>query len=152
MPRPKGVSTVIAGSQTPAESTWPQGCGMYQAVTTAGATAFIGLATVVVAPGSVRRRFARVVPVGPGIAGGSVASLAYALAPGDQISLSGASAETDTAPSRPQSPSGWVQRICGTRAGPPPPIRPPNCRLSIPASESLKFELAWPNSSGPRVP
>src|SRR5689334_9549127 len=73
MPRPNGVSTVIAGRQTPAKSTWPQGCGMYQAATTGGATAFIGLATVVVAPGSVRRRFARLFPVGPGIAGRVVA-------------------------------------------------------------------------------
>ena len=48
-------------------------------------------------------------------------------APGAHISLSGASAETDSAPSRPQPPRGCVQRICGTRDGPAPPIRPPNC-------------------------
>ena len=73
-------------------------------------------------------------------------------APGAQISVSGDSAETERAPSRPQPASGSVQRICGTRAGPPPPIRPPKSRVSSPASASLKLEFAWPNRTGPIVP
>ncbi len=138
MPWPNGVLIVIVGRQTAEKSTWPQGCGMYQAATTSGAVAFSGLATA---------------PKGPaGIVGSSLRRWRYTPAPGDQISVSGLSAATDRAPSRPYPASGWVQRICGTRDGPPPPIRPPNSRLSMPASESLKFELAWPNSNGPRVP
>ena len=55
-------------------------------------------------------------------------------------------------PAGPSRPSGSVQRICGTRDGPARRSDRRNRRLSMPASESLKFELAWPNSSGPSVP
>src|SRR3954452_12250569 len=111
MPWPNGVSTRIIGRTTDAKSTWPQGCGMYQAATRSGAVVFSGLATVAVAPGCARWSAARESPVGAGIAGASDGSLPYTPAVGDQISLSGLSAEIDRAPNRPHPPSGCVQRI-----------------------------------------
>src|SRR4051812_34460900 len=116
---------------------------MYQAATISGARLCSGL------PGVALK------PVGTTTPAGTVAAVKLMApllgsepnvpAPGAHMSVSGASAETDSAPSRPQPPSGCVQRICGIRDGPGLPIRPPNSRLSIAASESLKFELAWPN-------
>src|SRR3954451_13390431 len=101
---------------------------MYQAATTLGAELFSGLTTVVLTP------FGTVKPAGI-VAPFKVTVLPAGLepntpAPGAHISLSLDSAETDSAPSRPQRPSGSVQRICGIRAGPGLPIRPPNSRLS----------------------
>src|SRR4051812_6078535 len=107
---------------------------MYQAATISGAWLFSGLTGVALKPvGTVK-------PAGS-VAGfkvmGVVESDPNTPAPGAHMSLSGASAETDSAPSRPQRPIGSVQRSCGTREGPGLPIRPPNSRLSIAASESL---------------
>src|SRR4051794_4728483 len=113
---------------------------MYQAVTISGARLCSGLPGVALAP------------AGSNAVNGAVAGVKVTAvvgfepkelpAPGAHISVSGASAETDSAPSRPQRSSGSVQRICGIRDGPGLPIRPPNSRLSIAESESLKFELA----------
>src|SRR5690348_3885240 len=111
---------------------------MYQAATKAGDGAFNGLASaVVIVHGWVVTAGAtavtQVVVALVALTDVPVGEVPKIPAVGAHMSVSGASAETDKAPSSPQPSSPWVQRTCGMRAGPPPPIRPPKFKLSVPA-------------------
>jgi len=64
------------------------------------------------------------------------------------ISVSGASAETDSEP----PPVSAVQRTCGMRTTPASPVLPPNSTTSESASGSRKFEVVWPANRPPNVP
>src|SRR5690349_4461060 len=62
--------------------------------------------------------------------------------PGNHISVSGVSMDTEKAPNRPQPASGCVHRNCGTREWPGLPTIPENEMISGSASGSAKFEFA----------
>src|SRR5207302_9669398 len=66
-------------------------------------------------------------------------------------SVSGASADTENAPSQPYGASGIVYRTCGMRVTPALPLGPPKLMFSLSPSGSEKFELAWPASIPPRL-